>query len=90
MKDLGAIPPRQDLPDQLILGTLHEAFDAYEAEIRKHNLKPGAPDLTPYGRLRLERVKRFRTTTRHRAKDSVILGVAPGACPQAFGTLSPS
>src|SRR3954454_14449621 len=30
------------------------------------------------------------STTRKRAKNSVILGVAPKACPQASGTITPS
>src|SRR4029078_3634029 len=40
---------------------------------------------------RVVEVKRqILSTTRHRAKITVILGVAPEACPQASGTLSPS
>ncbi len=60
LKDLGVLPTGRTLPEKLIAGSLHSAFDDYESEIRNHSLKPGSSDLTPYGRLRLERVKRFR------------------------------
>jgi hypothetical protein len=60
LKDLGVLPTGRALPDRLISGTLHAAFDDYESEVRTGSLQPGSSDLTPYGRLRLERVKRFR------------------------------
>jgi len=60
LKELGVLPTGHNLPEKLISGSLHSAFDEYESEIRNHSLKPGSSDLTPYGRLRLERVKRFR------------------------------
>lgn len=48
------------MPEKLISGSLHRVLDDYESEINTQNLKPGSTFLTPYGRLRLERVKRFR------------------------------
>lgn len=61
MRDIGAIGPAELLPEQLIPGSLHEGLDEYEKSARRHNLRPGSTELTPYGRLRLARVKRFRT-----------------------------
>lgn len=60
MRALGAIEAGQSLPEQLIAGTLYEALDHYSETVRSHNVFPGSGDLTPYGRLRLERVKRFK------------------------------
>ena len=60
LRDLGVLPTGRTLPEKLISGSLHAALDDYESDIRRHSLKPGSSDLTPYGRLRLERVKRFR------------------------------
>jgi len=61
LKELGVLPPDRSLPEKLIPGTLHEAFADYEVDVRNHSVQPGSSDLTPYGRLRLARVKRFRT-----------------------------
>jgi len=47
LKELGVLPPDRSLPEKLISGNLHEAFDDYEAEIRSNSLKPGSSDLTP-------------------------------------------
>ncbi len=60
LKELGVLPADRSLPERLIPGTLHEAFSDYEAEVRNHSVKPGSSDLTPYGKLRLARLKRFR------------------------------
>jgi hypothetical protein len=60
LRELGALGSKESLPEELIPGSLHEAFDDYEASIAGHNVRPGTSDLTPYGRLRLARVKRFR------------------------------
>lgn len=60
LRELGALGSKESLPEELIPGSLHEALDDYEASIAGHNLRPGSSDLTPYGRLRLARVKRFR------------------------------
>lgn len=61
LRNLGVVTPQSLLPDQLISGTLHEAFDAYaDHDVKRHNVKPGADGLTLYGNLRLERVERFK------------------------------
>lgn len=60
LRELGALGSKESLPEELMPGSLHEAFDDYEASIAGHNVRPGSSDLTPYGRLRLARVKRFR------------------------------
>lgn len=47
LKDLGVVTPQLPLPERLISGTLHEAFDAYaEYDVKKHNLTPGTDRLT--------------------------------------------
>jgi len=60
LKEEGALPPKTELPREFIPGLLHEALDAYEQDIRKHNVVPGSSELTSYGLRRLERVKRFK------------------------------
>lgn len=61
LRNLGVVTPQSPLPDQLISGTLHEAFDAYaEHDVKKHNVEPGTDCLTLFGNLRLERVERFK------------------------------
>jgi hypothetical protein len=61
LRDLGVVTPQSPLPERLISGTLHEAFDAYaEHDVKKHNVAPGTDRLTLYGNLRLERVERFK------------------------------
>ncbi|AMV40224.1 helix-turn-helix domain-containing protein [Planctomyces sp. SH-PL62] len=60
LRELGALGSKESLPEELIPGSLHEALDDYEASIAAHNVRPGTSDLTPYGRLRLARVERFR------------------------------
>jgi hypothetical protein len=60
MREAGALEAGRSLPEQLIPGTLHEALDDYSETVRSHNIFPGTSDLKPYGRLRLERVRRFK------------------------------
>ena len=59
---LGVITPRQFMPEQLTTGTLHEALDAFaQDEFYKNNLRAGTErELTRYGRLRMERIARFK------------------------------
>jgi hypothetical protein len=45
LKELGAIGSGEALPEQLIPGSLHEALDAYEESVRRHNVRPGSTDL---------------------------------------------
>ncbi len=60
LKQEGALPPKTELPREFIPGLLHEALDAYEEDIRRHNVVPGSSELKSYGLRRLERVKRFK------------------------------
>lgn len=62
LRTLGALTGGNRLPEKIISGTLHEAFSAYAAEIEKTAVRPGKASLTPYGRLRLRRVDRFKFT----------------------------
>lgn len=59
---LGVITSRQVMPDQLVTGTLHEALDAFGQEVvHKNNVRAGTDgELTQYGRLRMERIGRFK------------------------------
>ena len=61
-RSLGIITPRQVMPDQLVTGTLHEALDVFGQEVvRKNNVRAGSNgELTQYGRLRMERIARFK------------------------------
>jgi len=56
----GALPPKSELPRQIIPGTLHEALEAYKEDVRSHNIEPGSKEMTSYGLGRLQRVKRFK------------------------------
>jgi hypothetical protein len=60
MRELGALTSKQSLPEELIPGTLHEAFDEYVTHVPTENSRTSSQELTPYGRLRLARVKRFK------------------------------
>jgi hypothetical protein len=60
LRELGALDSKRSLPKRLIVGSFHEALDAYGETIRTLNVFPGRTDLKPYGRLRLERIKRFK------------------------------
>lgn len=62
LRAFGALTARNRLPEKLVSGTLHGAFDAYAEEIKKTAVRPGKTSLTPYGRLRLRRVERFKFT----------------------------
>ncbi|RCS47647.1 hypothetical protein DTL42_14085 [Bremerella cremea] len=59
---LGVITSRQVMPDQLVTGTLHEALDVFGQEVvHKNNVRAGTDgELTQYGRLRMERIGRFK------------------------------
>jgi len=59
MLSLGALTKPSDLPDKLITGTLHEAFEAYKEHPRTNNVQAGTSNLTAYGKLRLQRIDRF-------------------------------
>src|SRR5271166_332454 len=41
LRQEGALPPKGELPREIIPGTLHEALDAYTQDIRRHNVAPG-------------------------------------------------
>ncbi len=60
MKETGAITGKTGFPDKLIVGTMHEALDAYAAEIRRDGQKLVTGVLKPYQRLRLCRVDRLK------------------------------
>ena len=60
LRQEGALPPKGELPREIIPGTLHEALDAYTQDIRRHNVAPGTNETTSYGLRRLERAERFR------------------------------
>jgi Helix-turn-helix domain of resolvase len=59
LRQEGALPPKGELPREIIPGTLHEALDAYTQDILGHNVAPGTTETTSYGLRRLERVKAF-------------------------------
>jgi len=61
MRELGALASKRSLPENLIPGSLHEALDAYGAhDVPTANTRVGSGELSPYGRLRLARIKRFK------------------------------
>ena len=60
LRQEGALPPKGELPREIIPGTFHEALDAYTQDIRRHNVAPGTNETTSYGLRRLERAERFR------------------------------
>lgn len=61
LRGLGALPSKRSLPENLIPGSLHEALDAYAAhDVPAANTRDGSGNLSPYGRLRLARIKRFK------------------------------
>lgn len=61
LQDLGALAPKQQLPDKLVLGDLHEALDAYaECDVKCHNIWPGTEQLKQSGHRRLEMIERFK------------------------------
>ena len=53
LRQEGALPPKGELPREIIPGTLHEALDAYTQDIRRHNVAPGTSEMTSYGLRRL-------------------------------------
>lgn len=59
---LGVITAHQAMPEKLVSGNLHEAFDAFGEEvIRKTNVRAGTDgELTQYGRNRMECIARFK------------------------------
>ena len=60
LRQEGALPPKGELPREIIPGTLHEALDAYTHDILRHNVAPGTSETTSYGLRRLQRVERFK------------------------------
>ena len=60
LRQEGALPPKGELPREIIPGTLHEALEAYKQDSRSHNIDPGSKEMTSYGLRRLQRVKRFK------------------------------
>ena len=61
LRELGALPSKRSLPENLIPGSLHEALDDYAAhDVPSANTRAGSGGLSPYGRLRLARIKRFK------------------------------
>jgi hypothetical protein len=59
MKEIGALGGKE-LPDRIITGTLHEALDAYQADIEKNGARLPTGELKPHQRKRLERIARFK------------------------------
>ena len=76
LREFGALDSKRSLPKRLISGTLHEALEGYGETIRAQNVFPRKADLKPYGRLRLERVKRFKLAH----ADSPLHGLTYDAC----------
>ncbi len=65
LAELGALAPKNKLPDKLVTGKLHEALDAYaEDDVKSHNVWPGSNRLKQSGHRRLEMIERFKE--RHR------------------------
>ena len=60
LRQEGAVPPKDQLPREIIPGTLHEALEAYTQDIRRHNVGPGTSEPTSYGLRRLQRVEAFK------------------------------
>ena len=75
---LGVITTRQVMPDRLVTGTFHEALDAYGQDVvHKDNVRAGTEgELTQYGRLRMERIGRFK----ERHHDIQLTGLTLDAC----------
>jgi hypothetical protein len=73
LHELGALPPKHNLPDKLVSGTLHEALDAYaDHDVKSHNVWPGSDRLKQSGHRRLEMIERFKE--RHRNMPLSMLG----------------
>jgi hypothetical protein len=63
--ELGAISPKNKLPEKLVTGKLHESLDAYaDDDVKSHNVWPGSKRLKQSGHRRLEMIERFKE--RHR------------------------
>ncbi|MBX3437202.1 MAG: hypothetical protein KF861_06915 [Planctomycetaceae bacterium] len=61
LRELGALAPKQALPEKMVYGKFHEALDAYaENDVRSHNVWPGTDDLKQSGHRRLEMIERFK------------------------------
>ncbi|HMP03150.1 MAG TPA: helix-turn-helix domain-containing protein [Gemmatales bacterium] len=60
LKELGALVGQKEFPDKLIVGTFHEALDAYIEMIQRDGSKLESGVLKPYQRLRIIRAKRFK------------------------------
>jgi hypothetical protein len=60
MRDLGALVGNESVPEKLVSGTLHGAWDAYAAEIKRDGAKLADGTLKQYPRLRLKRVERLK------------------------------
>ncbi len=60
LREEGALPPKGELPREIIPGTLHEALDACTQDILRHNVAPGTSEPTSYGLRRLQRVNDYK------------------------------
>lgn len=61
LHELGALAPKQRLPEQLVPGHLHEALDAFaEHDVKTRNVWPGTDRLKQSGHRRLEMIDRFK------------------------------
>lgn len=71
LNELGALAPKQMLPEKLASGKLYEAMDAYaDDDVRNHNVWTGTSELKQSGHRRLEMIDRFKE--RH---DDVLLSI---------------
>ena len=77
LQRLGALAPKQQLPEKLVAGRLFEAFDAYaEEDVMGHNVWAGSNRLKQSGHRRLEMIARFK----ERHKDMPLSFLRQDAC----------
>ena len=61
LQELGALAPKQSLPDKLVSGRFFEALDAYaEDDVKSRNVWAGSNRLKQSGSRRLEMIDRFK------------------------------
>lgn len=75
--ELGALAPKNRLPEKLISGKLYEALDAYaDDDVKSHNVWVGSNRLKQSGHRRLEMIERFK----ERHKDMLLSMLGYDAC----------
>ena len=86
LQRLGALAPKQQLPEKLVAGRLFEAFDAYaEEDVMGHNVWAGSNRLKQSGHRRLEMIARFK----ERHEDMPLSFLRQDACKMLIRYLRP-